>query len=75
MKKVTIQLDTLSCPSCMQKIEAGVGKQAGVKKVKVLFNASKVKAEYDASITDETRLKSVIENLGFTVESMNVQTV
>ena len=45
MKKVIIQLGTLTCPSCMQKIEQGLSQQTGVEKVKVLFNASKVKIE------------------------------
>lgn len=38
MQKATIQLETLTCPSCMQKIENGVKSLEGVNKesVKVL---------------------------------------
>ena len=32
MQKATIQLETLTCPSCLQKIENGVGKLNGVDK-------------------------------------------
>lgn len=41
MKKLTIQLETLTCPSCMQKIENATKALQGVQKesVKVLFNA------------------------------------
>ena len=49
MQRATIQLETLTCPSCMQKIENGVKSLEGVNKesVKVLFNSSKVRAEFD----------------------------
>ena len=47
MKKMIMQLDTLACPSCMQKIEHAVSQQPGVSNTKVLFNASKIKANFD----------------------------
>ncbi|MFA7136342.1 MAG: cation transporter, partial [Bacteroidales bacterium] len=49
MQKATIQLETLTCPSCMQKIENGVKSLDGVSKesLKVLFNSSKVRVEFD----------------------------
>ena len=49
MQKATIQLETLTCPSCMQKIENGVKSLDGVdkKSIKALFNSSKVRVEYD----------------------------
>lgn len=49
MQKATIQLETLTCPSCMKKIENGVKSLDGVdkKSIKVLFNSSKVRVEYD----------------------------
>lgn len=75
MEKVILQLGTLTCPSCLQKIETAVGGQAGVEKVKVLFNASKVKAEIDASKTSADQLKQLIENLGYTVESTKVKEI
>ncbi|HRL52519.1 MAG TPA: metal-binding protein, partial [Enterococcus aquimarinus] len=44
MQKATIQLETLSCPSCLQKIENAMKGLNGIDKdsVKVLFNSSKV---------------------------------
>ncbi len=73
MEKVIMQLGALTCPSCMQKIEAGVANQPGVKNVKVLFNASKVKAEIDPATTSSDQLKTVIEKLGYDVESVKVK--
>ena len=49
MPKATIQLETLTCPSCMQKIDGAVKSLKGVEKdsVNVLFNSSKVKLNFD----------------------------
>ncbi len=43
MTTKTYQLETLTCPSCITKIEGAVKKMSGVKMVEILFNASKVK--------------------------------
>ena len=47
--KATIQLETLTCPSCMQKIDSAVKGLDGVDKdsVKVMFNSSKVKLNFE----------------------------
>ncbi len=73
MKRVIIQLGTLTCPSCMQKIENAVGQQKGVDKVKILFNASKVKVDLRSDETSPDALKKVIEDLGYEVEAMKVK--
>lgn len=73
MQKVIIQLGTLTCPSCMQKIEHAIENESGVSRIKVLFNASKVKAEIDPTVTDANKIKKAIEKLGYTVESSNTK--
>ena len=69
MKKANIQLETLTCPSCLQKIESAVGSLDGVDKdsLKVLFNASKVKVNFDESIVSLEAIEDAIENLGYAV--------
>ncbi|EOK18059.1 hypothetical protein WQ1_00285 [Enterococcus faecium EnGen0371] len=57
MKKMIMQLDTLACPSCMQKIEHAVSQQPGVSNTKVLFNASKIKANFDPDEVQSTKVK------------------
>lgn len=69
MEKVIYQLGELTCPSCLQKIEQGVKNQPGVENVKVMFNASKVKAELNTAETSADTIKNVIENLGYDVLS------
>ena len=60
MSKAILQLDALSCPSCMQKIQGALEKQAGVDTVKVLFNAAKVKTEFDADQVSAEQLSNVV---------------
>ena len=67
MQKATIQLETLTCPSCMQKIENGVKSLDGVNKnnIKVLFNSSKVKVEYDDEKVSIKDIENAIDKLGY----------
>lgn len=67
MKTKSIQLEELTCPSCINKIEAAVSKIDGVSEVKVLFNSSKVKATFDEEVTNEEQIKKTITNLGYEV--------
>lgn len=75
MQKATIQLETLSCPSCLQKIENAVKGLAGVNKdsLKVLFNASKVKVEFDPETIPIDEIENAIENLGYSVIKSKVK--
>lgn len=69
MNSATIQLETLSCPSCLQKIESAVKGLNGVDKdsVKVMFNASKVKAQFDENQVSLETINQAIEDLGYEV--------
>ncbi|GAB5055245.1 MULTISPECIES: heavy metal-associated domain-containing protein [Pediococcus] len=73
MTKAGLQLGALTCPSCMQKIQGALEKQAGVQKVKVLFNASKVKLEFDDSANTADALAEVVKKLGYEVKSVKVK--
>ncbi|MCE5008465.1 heavy-metal-associated domain-containing protein [Staphylococcus equorum] len=75
MQKATIQLETLSCPSCIQKIDNAVKGLDGVEKdsVKVMFNASKVKADFDEAVTTIENIENAIENLGYPVTKSKVK--
>lgn len=69
MKTTRIQLETLTCPSCITRIEGVLNKEPGVEKAKVLFNSSKVKIEYDEEKVSSDRLAEVIEKVGFPIVS------
>lgn len=67
MTKVVFQLEPLTCPSCVKKIETALSKTAGVNEAKVLFNAGKVKAEFDQSAVKVEEIEKVIQKLGYPV--------
>lgn len=75
MQKATIQLETLICPSCMQKIENGVKSLDGVSKesLKVLFNSSKVRVEFDDEKVSIKDIEHVINKLGYEVLKSQVK--
>lgn len=72
MKKAEFQLETVTCPSCIRKIESALSKAEGVGSARVLFTSSKVKAEFDESKTSAERLKGIIGSLGYTVLTSKV---
>ncbi|NLC65157.1 MAG: heavy-metal-associated domain-containing protein [Erysipelothrix sp.] len=75
MKKATIQLETLTCPSCLQKIENGVKSLDGVNKesLKVLFNSSKVRVEFDDEKVSMIDIEKAIDKLGYEVLKSQVK--
>jgi copper chaperone CopZ len=75
MQSVTIQLDTLTCPSCAQKIENATKAASGVVKdsVKVMFNSSKVKFELDADNGSVEAVEKAITALGYEVKKTQVK--
>lgn len=77
MQKATIQLETLTCPSCMQKIENGVKSLDGVSKesLKVLFNSSKVRVEFDDEKVSIKDIEHAIDKLGYEVLKSQVKNI
>lgn len=73
MKNIEFQLEELTCPSCINKIERTLKKVNGVNTVRVLFNSSKVKVEAQEDKAPE-ELAGVIEKLGYPVLSQKVKT-
>ncbi|OZU88947.1 heavy metal-binding protein [Virgibacillus indicus] len=72
MKTVKFQLEPLTCPSCIKKIEGKLGKMNGVGETKVMFNSSKVKATFDAEQVTAEELQKTIEKLGYPVLSSKI---
>jgi copper chaperone len=72
MSKVVFQLEPLTCPSCIKKIETTLNKTTGVESAKVLFNSSKVKTEFDDAQIEASQLEKTIKKLGYLVLSSKV---
>ncbi len=75
MHKANIQLEALTCPSCLQKIEGAVGGLKGIDKesLKVMFNASRVKVDFDGDIISIDEIEKSIQDLGYEVKRSRVK--
>lgn len=75
MKSVSIQLETLTCPSCTLKINSAVKSVEGVDKesVNVMFNSSKVKLDFDPEKLSVEQIEKSITDLGYEVKKSKVK--
>ncbi|NLC05418.1 MAG: metal-binding protein [Erysipelothrix sp.] len=75
MKQATLQLETLTCPSCLQKIEKAVTRLDGVDSdsLKVLFNSSKVKFDFNEEVIQIEAVEKAIDQLGYEVLKSRVK--
>lgn len=73
MKKVSIAVNGMTCPSCMTTVGSAVEKMKGIEEAKVLFNAGKVKATFDESLISPEQISSAIEQLGYEVKKTVVK--
>ena len=69
MTQKIYQLETLSCPSCMAKIQGMLKKTDGILESEVLFNSSRVKVSYDEAKITSDAIKDRIGRLGYAVLS------
>ncbi|NLW42510.1 MAG: heavy-metal-associated domain-containing protein [Tissierellia bacterium] len=69
MRSATIQLETLTCPSCMQKIEGALKGVDGVQQdtISVSFNTSKAKFDFDEEKVSIEELENAITKVGYDV--------
>lgn len=74
MAKAILTLETLTCPSCLQKIENAVKGLKGIEQesLKVLFNSSKVKTNFDDTVISIDEIEKAIEDLGYPVTKAKV---
>ena len=75
MQKATIQLESLTCPSCIQKIEGAVKSLDGVDKdsINVSFNSSKVKLNFDDEKLSVKDIENAISKMGYEVIKSQVR--
>ena len=75
MKKATIQLETLTCPTCKAKIEGALKGLDGINKdtLSVSFNPSKVKVDFDDSKLGIETIQKRIGDLGYEVKKTQVK--
>ncbi|MEG0327839.1 MAG: heavy-metal-associated domain-containing protein [Erysipelothrix sp.] len=69
MTKKTFQMETISCPSCIMKIEGALKRLDGIEESEVLFNSSRVKVVFDETKLNSDEIKNSIEKIGYRVIS------
>jgi len=69
MTNKTYQLETVSCPSCIAKIQGMLKKTEGITSSEVLFNTSRVKVAFDEAVITSDSIKTKIDKLGYKVLS------
>ena len=67
MKYAEFQLEPLSCPSCIIKIERTLEKKTGVDEARVFLDSNKVNVKYNDVLVSEAELQQTIEKLGYPV--------
>lgn len=75
MSKAVIILEPLACPSCLKKIESAVRELNGIdhNNVKGVFNASKIRVDFDENMLTVEDVEKAIENLGYPVIKSKVK--
>ncbi len=65
----TYQMETVSCPSCITKIESMLKATAGISESEVMFNSSRVKVTFDDEKIKSDAIKGKLDALGYKVLS------
>eukprot|EP00069_Balaena_mysticetus_P012917 bmy_07736T0 len=64
-QETVINIDGMTCNSCVQSIEGVISKKAGVKSIRVSLANGKGTVEYDPLLTSPETLREAIEDMGF----------
>lgn len=70
MDHTTLQLEKLTCPSCMQKIIDTVNDLAGVEQTKILFDRSKARVFYNEAVISENNIINKIVQIGYDAKAV-----
>lgn len=75
MKSAVIQLETLTCPSCMLKIEGALKNLQGISEdsIKVSFNSSKVKVDFQEEELTLEKIEKAVTKVGYEVLKSKVK--
>lgn len=75
MKSATIQLETLACPSCIQKIEGALKRLDGIAQdtLKISFSSSRVRFDFEEEKISINEIEEAITRVGYNVERTRVK--
>lgn len=72
MKKIVLNLEPLTCPSCIKKIEGALKRLDGISEAKVLFNSGKVRAQFDENKINADEIAKIVSGLGYPIISQKI---
>lgn len=67
MKKETLVLSNLNCPTCAADLQRAVAKLDGVKRAEVAFGSGTLELEYDESVVKADEIQRTVESFGAVV--------
>ena len=70
MTNKTLQLEGMTCPTCVLKIEKLLKKTKGIEESEVLYNSGRVKVGFDEETVSVDDISAAIEQLGYRVVSV-----
>lgn len=75
MKEVILNLETLTCPSCVVKLERAFVKQKGVEHdtIHVGFNSSTLRFKFDPEMLSLAEIKQRVEAVGFVIKKTTIR--
>ncbi len=75
MKAATIQLETLTCPSCLMKVEGALKGVQGIDQdsVNVAFNSSRVRLNFNEEDVSIEEIEDAITKVGYEVLKSKVK--
>lgn len=67
MKKLVMELENVTCPSCAKKIQDALRETSGVDEVSVLLNTSRVRVNYNENLVRKNKIAEIVTKLGYPV--------
>lgn len=61
----TLRAEGFSCPSCVAKIEKGLGQLPGVSAATVHFASARIEVDHDPAVTSVDDLVAAVGKLGY----------
>ncbi len=69
MTKQTLNVEGMHCEHCVHAVKSSVSALAGVSEVEVSLSENQVTVGYDPAKTDLARIKTAIEDEGYSVRA------
>ncbi|MBN1829302.1 MAG: copper-translocating P-type ATPase, partial [Deltaproteobacteria bacterium] len=66
MAKKTVNIQGMTCASCVRRVEKGLLETDGVQRASVNFATEQAVVEYDERVVDPSRISEIIDDLGYT---------